>query len=199
MFKIHEGISLDLWTLEESIALHTTVLGGDSVAALKSVSDAIAARGSAFALLIGEEHVAQYAALLPKKASLLRPGMVISVCQDALNALAADEADAIIAHEEGHILSGHVLYAHELGLTDVGVGAPVVVNTAVELAADAYAAKRVGKGAMRRALLAIFRWQVDTIFGLYRRLGKKPKATAEEVVAAIVADDIIQARLAALE
>jgi Zn-dependent protease with chaperone function len=114
--------------------------------------------------------------------------------------LSPEHVAAIIAHEEAHILFGHVDDAKKLNaaLLDSSFGSGkkcesslAIVDLKNELAADAYASSIHGKKTVREALLAT----LQATFSLLIDDEDKVK----EAIELIKNEPVIRARLAALD
>lgn len=77
---------------------------------------------------------------------------VIQSVKELYDALPQQELDAILFHEEGHIVHGDLLRSSDPSITKVE---GIVINLEMELRADAYAASKVGKKTMAKALLHV--------------------------------------------
>ena len=79
----------------------------------------------------------------------LTPESTIFVCGEIADQLTKDQLIAIVLHEAGHVANGDVEK-----MADVKPGV-VVLNPSMELSADAYAAKYVGKENLAAALIRV--------------------------------------------
>lgn len=117
--------------------------------------------------------------------AICKPGYQIVLVKDFIQNLTKTEKKAVMYHELGHMVNGDLEGEKKSGL---------VLNLGYEVAADAYAAKHVGKVAMRNALIKMR----DNTF-----LRMSSIMTPEELESAQVEmygdDAIITIRIAALQ
>ncbi len=96
----------------------------------------------------GQCQFEEYLAALPqvcRDVGITRDDQFVTVMQELIDYLSADQLEALLLHEEGHYHCGH-LDQNAAGL---------VVNQDYEYAADAYAADRVGAAVVITALQAL--------------------------------------------
>lgn len=125
---------------------------GDDVAKASLINLSLA--GGAMAVQITQEYLdaikaSSLSGFWKTEASILKPGPVICVLHDAVKNLSEEAKYALLLHEEAHILHGDL--TAENANTDVN-GMKLAVHHEFELRADAYAASRTSKAAMKEAL-----------------------------------------------
>jgi Zn-dependent protease with chaperone function len=92
--------------------------------------------------------------LVCRNAGLTQDERFVFVLEEVKSYLNEDEITAVMAHEEGHYVLGHL---------DI-VGSGNITTDAFEYAADDYAVGKVGAAALRSALINLRRFVLDVVF-----------------------------------
>jgi hypothetical protein len=122
----------------------------------------------------------------------MKPGYLINYLIDFAEVMTSDEINAVLLHEDAHILLNHFQNVSGEKFT-VGNGRTILLDTEKEIAADAYAAAIVGKSTMANALRTMIKAQAKFIQELF-----KPDLDVDAFVASVLEDDGIKTRLNAL-
>jgi hypothetical protein len=74
---------------------------------------------------------------------------MIQVLNEFQGRLSQQDMDALLLHEEGHVLLGHTQLAYQKHMEKID---GILIDIPTEIAADAYSASRIGKRNMAKAL-----------------------------------------------